>query len=101
MPKKQPDVPKRLRLGKNKKSPDRKPPGTVGGGGGIRTNLPEIEWTPSKLTITIAVLIVPYLIAVIVSLYVRNYLIAGVFVGIGLLVIGLYFLLRYLERSDF
>ena len=101
MPREQPKIPKHLYLGKTKKSPDRKPPESKKGGARVKTNLPEINWTPSRLTITIIILSIPYLIATIASIVVQNYLIAGVFIGIGLLVIGMYFLLRYLEKADF
>ncbi|MCC0178202.1 hypothetical protein I4641_14565 [Waterburya agarophytonicola K14] len=101
MPQEKPNVPKQLRLGRTRNSIERKPPEASGGSGSIRTNFQEINWTPSKLTITIILLCIPYIVAIIVSLAVKNYLIAGVFVGIGFLVVGMYFLLRYLERSDF
>ena len=95
------NLPKQIRLGRNAKSKEAKAPKSWGKQGQINTNLPEINWTPNKLTITVIVLLLPYLLAVVVSFAVGNYLIAGVFVGLGFLVVGIYFLLRYIERSDF
>ena len=94
-------LPNQLRLGKTGKSQEAKSPGNSGKVGNIQTNLPEINWTPNKLTITVVLLLLPYLLAVIISFAVGNYLIAGVFVGLGFLVVGIYFLLRYIERSDY
>lgn len=102
MPRKKTNLPKQLRLGRNKKSCDAQPPkyDIDKGRYGIKTDVPDINWTFSRLTITIIVLCIPYLIAVILSFAVKNYLIAGVFVGIGLLVIGMYFLIRFLDKAD-
>ena len=99
-PKKQ-KLPNQLRLGKVGKSQEAKSPDSGKKTSTIQTNLPEINWTPSKLTITIVLLLLPYLLAVIISFAVGNNLIAGVFIGLGFLVLGIYFLLRYIERSDF
>ena len=101
MSQKKPNLPNQLRLGKTGKSQESKSLNSGGKSGNIQTNLPEINWTPNKLTITIVLLLLPYLIAVIISFAVGNYLIAGVFIGLGFLVVGIYFLLRYIERSDF
>ena len=95
------DLPKNLRLGKTGKSQESKAPDAWGKRGKIHTNIPEINWTPSKLTITVTLLLIPYFLAVILSISIKNYLIAGVFIGLGFLVVGIYFLLRYIERSDF
>jgi len=100
MSKEKHNIPKQLRLGKTGKSQEAKlPKGTSPGR--INIDLPEINWTPSKLTITIALLCLPYFIAVVASFLVGNNLIGFLFIGLGFLVIGIYFLLRYIERSDF
>lgn len=101
MPPKKPksDLPKHLKLGKTRQSQQAK----ISEGGShkrVMTNLPEVNWTPSKLTLTIIALCIPYLIAVIGSILVGNYLIAFVFIGLAVLVVGMYLLLRYIERSD-
>ena len=101
MPQKEPNIPKKLRLGKTGKSQEAKTPTTSGGPGNIMTNLPDINWTRRKFTLTIAALCTPYLIAIAVAFGVGNYLIGFVFLGLGVLVIGFYLLLRYIERSDF
>ena len=101
MPKKEPHIPKQFHFGKTGKSQEAKAPEHKGGPGNIMTNLPDINWTRRKFTLTIAALCTPYLIAVAVAFGVGNYLIGFVFLGLGVLVIGLYLLLRYIERSDF
>ena len=94
------NLPEQIRLGRNASSKEAKAPKSWGKQAKINTNLPEINWTPNKLTITVIVLLLPYLLAVAVSFASGNYLIAGVFIGLGFLVVGIYFLLRYIERSD-
>lgn len=94
------NLPQNLRLGKTSRHEEAKPPGKGSRGSQIITNLQDINWTPKKLTLTIVSLSLPFLLAVIVSFAVGNYLIASVFIGLGLLVLGMYWLLRYIERSD-
>lgn len=101
MPNNKHNVPKEFRLGQGKQSREAKPPVAAGGAGNINTNLKEIKWTPSKLAITVAALSLPYLIAVIGSFLAGNYLVGFIFLGIGAFVIGIYLLLRYIERADF
>ena len=92
-------LPKHLKFGKTGKSQEAKTHQGLSPGK-VMTNLPEINWTPSKLTLTIIALCIPYLIAVVGSILVGNYLVASVFVGLAVLVVGMYLLLRYIERSD-
>lgn len=93
-------IPKQLKLGKTGQSQPAEVPKAAGGTGRVQTNLPQINWTPSKLTITVILLTIPYLIATLVAFGVGNNLIGFVFIGIGLMVVGMYFLLRYIERND-
>ncbi len=100
MPQKKHNVPKHLRLGKTGGSQEAKIPNSLSTGQ-VKTNLQDVNWTPTKLTLTIIALCIPYLIAVIASFVIGNYLIGLVFIALGLLVVGIYLLLRYIERSDF
>ena len=100
MPDKKQNLPKHLRLGKTGGSTEAKPPSGTGAGGNINTKFQEIKWTPRKLTVTIALLSIPYLIAVAVCFAAGNMLIGLVFLGIGAFVVGIYLLLRYIERAD-
>lgn len=101
MPEQKHNLPKQLRFGQGKQSRDAKPPQGTGSGGRINTNFQDIKWTPRRLTITIALLSIPYLIAVAISFLIGNNLIAFVFLGLGALVVGIYLLLRYIERANF
>ena len=94
---KKPQLPKKLNLGGSRQSRQAKEP-TIGGGGRIETNWKDINWTPTKLVIVIAVLGIPYLIAIIISFMVGNNLIAGTLVCLAIFV-GLMFLaLRFIEQ---
>ncbi|MDJ0593127.1 MAG: hypothetical protein QNJ72_24600 [Pleurocapsa sp. MO_226.B13] len=101
MPQKEPNLPKQLRLGKTGQSQPVKVPESKTGKGEIITDWQEINWTRRKLIITIASLSIPYLIAVVISFVIGNNLIGFVFIGIGVLTVGIYLLLRYVERADF
>ena len=97
MPDKKPQLPKKLNLGKVGRSQEAKVP-TGLGGGKIETNWKDINWTPAKLVIVVAVLGIPFLIAIIISFMVGNNLIAGTLIGIAVFV-GLMFLaLRFIEQ---
>lgn len=100
MSEKKHNVPKSLRLGKTGSSQQAK---IVNGlaKGQVNTNLQDINWTPTKLTLTILALCIPFLIAMIGAFIVGNYLVGFVFVALALMVVGIYFLLRYIERSEF
>ena len=100
MPPKKYNVPKHLRLGKTGRSQEARTPNGLSKGQ-VMTNLQEINWTPTKLTLTIIALCIPYLIAVIASFAVGNYIVGSIFIGLGVLVVLMYLLLRYIERSDF
>jgi len=100
MPNNKHNIPKEFRLGKGGQSKEAKPPVAAGGPGSIRTNLKEIKWTRSKLTITVTLLSLPYLIAVVGSFLAGNFLVGCIFLGIGVFVIIIYLLLRYIERAD-
>ena len=99
MPPKKHNVPRHIRLGKTGRSQEARTP-TGLSKGRVMTNLQEINWTPTKLTLTIIALCIPYLIAVIASFAVGNYMIGFIFVGLGVLVVLMYLLLRSMERSD-
>ncbi len=101
MTNKKQNLPKQLRLGKTRGSTKALAPSSAGRAGKININFQEINWTRRKLIITVALLSIPYLIAVIISFAVGNNLIGFVFLGIGALVVGMYLLLRYIERADF
>ena len=100
MSEKKHNVPKILRLGKTGSSQQAKIVNGISKGK-VKINLQDINWTPTKLTLTLMALCIPYLVAVIASFVIGNYLIGLVFIGLGLLVVGMYLLLRYIERSDF
>ena len=100
MPEKKHNIPKHLRLGKTGASQEAKIVNGVSKGQ-VQTNLQDISWTPTKLTLTIIALCIPYLIAVIGAFAAGAYMFGFIFIGLGLLVVGIYLLLRYIERSDF
>jgi hypothetical protein len=100
MPKEKQNLPKQIRLGRTAKSQQAKAPDSATNKQ-IITDFQEINWTPSKLTITIVLLCVPYLVAVIACFLAGNSFFGFVFIGLGFLVIGIYLLLRYLERANF
>lgn len=98
MPDKKPQIPKKLIQGKTARSQEAKIIGGGRGGGRIDTNLKDINWTPTKLAIVIAVLGIPYLIAIIVSFMVGNNLIAGTLICLAIFVGLMFFALRFIER---
>lgn len=100
MPDQRHNLPKQLRFGQGKQSREAKPPEGTGAGGRINTSFQDIKWTPRKLTVTTALLSIPFLIAVIISFAVGNNLIGFVFLSLGAFVVGMYLLLRYIERAD-
>lgn len=93
-------LPRYIRLGKTGSSQEARTPNGLSKGS-IKTNLQDINWTPTKLTMTIIALSIPYVIAVISSFLAGNSMVGFIFIGLGGLVIGMYLLLRYIERSDF
>lgn len=98
MPKKKRQLPQKLNLGRIARSQEANAPGKLVRGGRIETNWKDINWTPTKLVMVIAVLGIPYLIAIIISFMVGNNLIGGTLVGLAILV-GLMFLaLRFIEQ---
>ncbi|MGL5795822.1 MAG: hypothetical protein ACRC06_15770 [Waterburya sp.] len=100
MSKKKPNLPKRLIQGKAGRA-EAKVPSAAGAEGSIGTNWKDINWTPKKLSLAIAFLSIPYLIAVIGTFRSGNILIAMVLVGLGLFVGLLYLALRMIEKGDF
>ena len=94
------NVPKKLSLGKRKGSGEAEVPTASGAGGNIMTNFQEISWTKRKLILTIVALATPYL-AVLIASFMAGYILMGIiFGGIGVFVVVMYLLLRFLERAD-
>jgi hypothetical protein len=100
MSKKKPKLPTQLIQGKAGRA-EAKVPAASDGGGRIGTNWKDINWTPKKLSLAIAFLSIPYLIAVIGTFRSGHILIAILLVGLGLFVGLLYLALRMIEKGNF
>lgn len=100
MSKKKPNLPKQLIQGKAGRA-EAKVPSADGGSGRIGTNWKDINWTPKKLSLAIAFLSLPYLIALIGTFRSGHILIAILLIVSGLSVGLLYLALRMIEKGDF
>lgn len=72
-----------------------------GGQGKVQTNWHDIKWTPTKRIVAIAVLVVPYLIAVIGCFAAGINLIAYVLIGLAIMTGLLFWALRKIDQGDF
>ena len=68
------------------------------GGGGINTNLQDINWTPKKLILTIALLGIPYGGIVLACFIAGINIIAYVLIGLAIFVGLLFLILRLIDR---
>jgi hypothetical protein len=100
MSKKKPNLPKQLIQGKAGRA-EAKVPVASGGDGNIGTNWKDINWTPKKVSLAIAFLSIPYLIAVIGTFRSGHILIFILLVGLGVFVGLLYLALKMIEKGDF
>ena len=71
------------------------------GSGKIQTNWEDIKWTPTKRIVTIAVLVVPYLIAIVACLASGINLIAYILIGLAVMIGLLFWALRLIDQGDF
>ena len=100
MPKRDLDPNKKIVQGRSRPI-DRKFPRHGGTGGRINTNLPDINWTQKKLVLTIALLGVPYVVAILACFITGINLIAYLLIGIAILVGLLVLAIRFIDRQDF
>lgn len=102
MANKNPKLPKQIVQGKTAKSIEARPPSGAGGGGGnIETNWKDINWTRKKLTLAIAFLSIPYIIAIIGTFKSGHLLITAILIGLGVFVGLLYLALKIIENNTF
>ncbi|BAZ43357.1 hypothetical protein NIES4102_03570 [Chondrocystis sp. NIES-4102] len=102
MANKDPKLPKHLVQGKTAKSIEAVVPVATGGGGGhIETNWKDINWTRKKLTLAIAFLSIPYIIAIISTLKSGHLLITAILIGLGVFVGLLYLALKIIQNNTF
>jgi hypothetical protein len=100
MSEQKPQLPKKIIQGKASRA-EAKVPVADGGGGHIGTNWKDINWTPKKLSLVIAFLSIPYLLAVISTFRSGQMMIAIILIGLGVFVGLLYLALRMIEKGDF
>jgi hypothetical protein len=70
-------------------------------GGEIKANWQEIKWTRQKILLVSIILGVPYLTAIIASFVNRIYLIAFILLGLAVIIVVLFKIVRWLERNEF
>ncbi len=98
----QPDLDPDKKIVKGKSRPgDRKFPAHGGKGGEIYTNLPDINWTPKKLILAIALLSIPYVGAVLACFIAGISFIAYLLIGLGIFVGLIVLALRFIDQQDF
>ena len=97
------NLPKRLTQGKTNRSQEAKPPESFGRGGNIdpKAAWANVQWTPKKLGLVVCFLSIPYLLIVIGTLKSGNTLVAGIMIGLVVLICSLFLLLRWIEKADF
>lgn len=66
----------------------------------IHTNWKDINWTPPKLIFASVVLGIPYLTAILVTFTSKMMPITAILIGLGLMVLLLVLLLRWLEQAE-
>ncbi len=93
-------LPKKLVQGKVAKSQKVEVP-IIGGAGKIETNWKDIHWTPVKLSIVLAVLVIPFLAAIAIAFRTGNSLVGVLLIGLIVFVGLMYLALRYIEENEF
>ena len=68
-------------------------------GGSVKTNWGNIHWTRKKLFIAAVLLGFPYGIAIVATLAAKVYLITSILIGLGIMVIFLYQLVRRIDTD--
>jgi hypothetical protein len=68
-------------------------------GGSVKTDWKDIRWTKKKLFFTFLILGLPYVTAVVASFANGVYLITFILVGLGVMVVLLYKVVRWLDRN--
>ena len=66
----------------------------------IQTNWKDIDWTPSKAIFVTLVLGIPYFSAIIVTYTSKMMPITAILIGLGLMIVFLVLLLRWLEQAE-
>ena len=96
-------LPKRIVQGKTPRSQEAKAPTESGRGGRIdpKAQWANVKWTPKKLGLVIPFLSIPYLLVIIGTLKAGNTLVAGIMIGLVVLIGSLFLLLRWIEQADF
>lgn len=96
-------LPKKLTQGKTNRSQEAQVPTGVSGGGKIDPNVQwaNVKWTPKKLGLVAAFLSIPYLLIIISIFKSGNTLVAGIMIGLVVLIGSLFLLLRWIEQADF
>ena len=94
------DPNQKFRFGQSRQS-DRNMPTQGRQKGRIVTNLKEINWTPQKLALTVALLTIPY-IGVVFACFLAGFSFIGYFlIGIAVFFVVLVILLRLIDSQDF
>ena len=94
------NLPKRLVKGKTARSQKAEVP-KIGGKGTIETTWKDIHWTPVKLSIVLAVLVIPFLAAIAIAFRAGNSFIGIMLIGLAVFVGLMYLALRYIEENEF
>ena len=98
-------MPERKKLDKNRLKKSRglgaapPPLPTSGRGGKVRTNF-QIDWNRSNVTFYAAIIIIPYLAAVIASILIGYIVITGILIFVAMLVGLVYFVVRKIDKAD-
>lgn len=95
-------LPQRLTQGKTNRSQEARPPKKSGKGGTIdpKASWANVQWTPKKLGLVVCFLSIPYLLVIIGTLKAGNVLVAGIMIGLVVLIGSLFLLLRWIEQLD-
>ncbi|MEM8673043.1 MAG: hypothetical protein AAGF83_04120 [Cyanobacteria bacterium P01_G01_bin.67] len=94
------NLPKRLVKGGSKKSHSAKLPEMVKGGK-IATNLKDINWTPTKLSVVSFAILAPISFTIVLCFKAGNIMVGSVLIGL-IVFMGLILLaLRYIEQNEF
>ncbi|MEL7406465.1 MAG: hypothetical protein AAFN00_05815 [Cyanobacteria bacterium J06558_2] len=94
------NLPKKIFHGKTAKSQPAKIENS-GSGGKIATNLPEIRWTPTKLSLASAIILAPISFGIVICFKAGNILIGLILIGLILFMGLIYLALRYIENNEF
>ncbi|MEM7761391.1 MAG: hypothetical protein AAF298_25160 [Cyanobacteria bacterium P01_A01_bin.40] len=95
------NLPKRLVTGGARKSFPAEISNLGKKGGKIRTNIKEIHWTPTKLSVVSFAILAPISFTIVLCFKAGNVMVGSVLLGLIIFMGLIYLALRYIEQNEF